>query len=231
MHPLIQSALNKGQRALSEYQAKRLLAGCGIPVTAEILVQSVLEAEAAAEKIGFPVALKACSPELMHKSESGVIELNVKSAKDVAGAYERIMSALSVNIDGMLVQEMAPGMRELVFGMSREPQFGPCVMLGLGGVMTEILDDAVVRVAPFDMAEARDMVEELRCRRLLDDFRGEKAADMNAVCKALCSLGAIGVEIPEIAEIDINPLKIDPAGRIKAVDALVVLKGGDHAAH
>jgi acyl-CoA synthetase (NDP forming) len=98
------------------------------------------------EKNRISVALKACSPDLMHKSEAGVIELGLKSANDVAAAYERIMATVSIELEGILVQEMVPGMRELVFGMSREPQFGPCVMIGLGGVMTEILNDAVFRV-------------------------------------------------------------------------------------
>jgi succinyl-CoA synthetase beta subunit len=223
--------MDQGQRALSEYQSKLLLAGYGIPVTTEILVQSSEEAITAAEKIGYPVVLKACSPDLMHKSEAGVIELSLKSANDVATAYKRIMASISIELEGILVQEMVPGMRELVFGMSREPQFGPCVILGLGGVMAEILNDVVLRVAPFDMAEAREMAEELRCRKLLDDFRGEKATDMNAICKALMALGEMSIDHPEIAEIDMNPVKIDPSGRIKALDALIVLKGGDHAAH
>jgi acetate---CoA ligase (ADP-forming) subunit beta len=231
MHSIIQSALDKAQHALSEHQSKLFLAEYGIPVTNEILVQSSDEAKIAGDKIGYPVALKACSQELMHKTEAGVIELNLKSTDDIAAAYDRIMSSISIELEGLLVQEMVPGMRELVLGMSREPQFGPCVMLGLGGVMTEILNDAVIRVAPFDMAEAREMAEELRCRKLLDDFRGEKAADMNAVCKTIMALGAISIDHPEIAEIDINPMKIDPSGRIKAVDALVALKGGDHATH
>ncbi|MCU0597776.1 MAG: acetate--CoA ligase family protein [Desulfobacterales bacterium] len=231
MNKIIKSALDRGQRALSEHQSKLFLAEYGIPTTVEFLVQSIDEAKAAAEKIGYPVALKACSADLIHKSESGVIELNLRSLSDVAAAYVRIMSAMPIGLEGVLVQEMIPGMRELVFGMSREPQFGPCIMLGLGGVMTEILNDVVVRVVPFDMAEAREMAEELRCRELLDDFRGERAVDMNAICRALTGLGEIGIAHPEIAEIDINPMKINSAGQIKAVDALVVLKGGNHAAH
>jgi len=231
MHPLIQLAIHKGQRALSEYQSKLLLTEYGIPITAEFLVQSVDEAKAAAEKIGYPVALKACSPDLMHKSEAGVIELTLKSANDVVAAYERIKSCTSLKLEGILVQEMVYGMREMVLGMNREPQFGPCVMIGLGGVMTEILNDAVFRVAPFDVTEAREMAGELRCHALLGDFRGEMAADMDVICRSLMALGEIGIDHPEIGEIDINPFKIDPSGRIKAVDALVVLKGGDHAAH
>jgi len=231
MHPIIQSAVNKGHRALSEFQSKRLLSEYGIPVSREMMTNSPDDACAAAEKIGFPVAVKACSHALMHKTEVGVIELNVKSAKDVSSAYQRIISSVSIKLEGVLVCEMVAGMRELVLGMSVEPQFGPCVMVGLGGVMTEILNDTAFRVAPFDLMEAREMIHELKSHKLFESFRGEQAVDSDAICKSLIALGEIALANPEIAEIDINPVKIDPYGKIKAVDALVVLKGEDHDIH
>lgn len=230
MHKIIQSAINNGQRALSEYESKQLLAEYGIPITREILVHSTDEAVSAAEKIGFPVAVKACSWQLMHKSEAGVIELNLKSGSEVAAAYQRIRSSVSLELEGMLVQEMVSGMRELVFGLTIEPQFGPCVMLGLGGVMTEILNDSVLRVAPFDLLEAKEMTQQLRSRKMLENFRGEESADIEAICRCLVALSAIGLAHPQIQEIDINPMKIDSSGHIKAVDALVVIKGDSYAA-
>ncbi len=229
IHQILQTALCQKKRALSEYESKLLLAAYDIPVAQEILVQSPAEALAAAEKIGYPVALKACSPDLMHKTEAGVIELNVASDKELISAFERIRSVAPVALEGVLVAEMVPGIRELVMGMHREPQFGPCIMLGLGGVMAEILNDAVIRVAPFDKLEALDMAWELKCRKMLDAFRGEKAANMDQICRALAALGDIGIHHPEIEEIDINPVKIDGTGNIKAVDALVILKGGRNA--
>ncbi len=221
-----QSEIESSPRALSEYESKKLLADYGIPVTDEVLVHSPDQAVAASNKIGFPVVLKACSPELMHKSEAGCIELSLPSDDDVIKAYDRILSSVSGSIfgelEGILVQEMISGARELVLGLTREPQFGPCVMLGLGGVMTEIFNDTVFRVAPFDQVEAEDMVSELKCRAMLDEFRGERPADVNTICQCLISLGRIGQDHPDISEIDINPLKIDKDGRVTAVDSLVV---------
>ena len=209
-------------RVLSEYRSKKLLADYGIPVTRELLVGSKKEAVSASAQIGYPVAMKACSPELMHKSESGCIVLGINSDKDVNQAYDKVVSSVSVELEGVLVQEMIPGIREVVLGLTREPQFGPCVMLGLGGVMTEILNDTVFRVAPFDRVEAKDMISELKSRSMFNDFRGEKPADIDTICRCLMALGSIGLNNPDISEIDINPLKIDSAGRVTAVDALVV---------
>lgn len=217
-----QSEIERSHRALSEYESKKMLAEYGIPVTQEILVQSKDQAVTAANEIGFPVALKACSPELIHKSDAGCVELSLTSGNDVAKAYDRILLSASVKLEGVLVSEMISGARELVLGLTREPQFGPCVMLGLGGVMTEIFKDTVFRVAPFDQVEAEDMIRELKSRAMLDEFRGELPADMKAICQCLISLGKIGLENPDISEIDINPLKIAKDGQVKAVDALII---------
>ncbi len=221
-----QSEKKSSHKALSEYESKKMLAEYGIPVTSEILAQSREQAVAAAKKIGFPVALKACSPDLMHKSEAGCVELSLTSDDDVANAYDPI-SLLCIRfvlgeLEDILVQEMISGARELVLGLTREPQFGPCVMLGLGGVMTEIFKDTVFRVAPFDRVEAEDMLQELKSKAMLEEFRGERPADIKTICQCLISIGQIGLDHPDISEIDINPLKIDPAGRVMAVDALVV---------
>jgi succinyl-CoA synthetase beta subunit len=216
------SEIERSHRVLSEYESKKMLAEYGIPVTQEILAQSKDQAVTAANEIGFPVVLKACSPELMHKSDAGCVELSLTSDDDVAKAYDRILSSASVELEGVLVSEMISGLRELVLGLTREPQFGTCVMLGLGGVMTEIFKDTVFRVAPFDQVEAEDMIKELKSRAMLDEFRGERPADMKAICQCLISLGKIGLENPDISEIDINPLKIAKDGQVTAVDALII---------
>jgi succinyl-CoA synthetase beta subunit len=221
---LIRSALDKGQSALSEYQSKKLLKAYDIPVTREELAHSADEAVSAAMSIGPPVVLKACSPELMHKSETGLIELNVRNPKDIRDAYERITAATDLELEGVLVQEMVPGQRELVLGLTRDSQFGPCIMLGLGGIMTEVFKDTAFRMAPIDMIEALDMTEELRSRAILKAFRGQEPADLDSICRSLIAIGKIGLELESISEIDINPLIIDPAGRLAAADALVVLK-------
>jgi succinyl-CoA synthetase beta subunit len=226
---LIKAALKQGHKALSEYQSKKLLSLYGIPVTRERLSQSADEATAAAAELGFPVVLKACSPELMHKSEHGSIELNLRGEADVREAYGRIIASVDLELEGVLVQEMVPGQRELVIGLTRDPQFGPCVMLGIGGTMTEVFEDTVFRMAPFDMVEAEDMADELRYKKVLEAFRGQKPADMQTLCRALTAVGQIGVELEAVSELDINPLIISPQGRVMAVDALVVLRRDGNA--
>ena len=195
---LIRSALKREQRALSEYESKKLLSLYGIPVTREQLSRSAGEAVSAAAEIGFPVVLKASSPELMHKSEHGSIELNLRSEGDVREAYGRIVGSVELELDGVLVQEMVPGQRELVIGLTRDPQFGPCVMLGIGGTMTEVFQDTVFRMAPFDMTEANDMTEELRFKKILGAFRGQKPVDMDTLCRALIAVGQIGLELEAV---------------------------------
>ena len=221
---LIRSALDRGQPALSEYDSKKLLSLYGIPVTRETLSRSADEAVSAAADLGFPVVLKACSPELMHKSERGCIELNLRSERDVREAYGRIIRSVNLELEGVLVQEMVPGQRELVVGLNRDPQFGPCVMLGIGGMMTEVFKDIAFRMAPFGMIEAKDMTEELRFKAILGAFRGQKPADMDILCHTLIAVGKIGLELETVSELDINPMIITPEGRVVAVDALVVLR-------
>lgn len=221
---LIRHALDRGQPALSEYESKKLLSLYGIPVAREKLSRSADEAVSAAADIGFPVVLKACSPELMHKSERGCIELNLRSEGDVRKAYGRIISSVDLELEGVLVQEMVSGQRELVVGLTRDPQFGPCVMLGIGGMMTEVFEDIAFRMAPFGKIEAKDMSEELRFKAILGAFRGQKPVDMDMLCRTLIAVGQIGLELDTVSELDINPMIITPEGRVVAADALVVLR-------
>jgi succinyl-CoA synthetase beta subunit len=221
---LIRLALDRGQATLSEYESKKLLSLYGIPVTREKLSSSADEAVSAAADLGFPVVLKACSPELMHKSERGCIELNLRSEGDVREAYGRIINRVDLKPEGIMVQEMVLGQRELVVGLTRDPQFGPCVMLGMGGIMTEVFEDTAFRMAPFDRIEAKDMAEELRFKTILGAFRGQKAVDMDMLCRTLIAVGQIGLELDTVSELDINPMIITPEGRVVAADALVVLR-------
>ena len=221
---LIKIALDRGQKALSEYQSKQLLKAYGIPVTREELAQNADEAAAIAARLGYPVVMKACSPDLMHKSEAGAVEIGLKNEAEARAAYQRLIGATAQTLEGVLVQEMIRGNRELVLGLSRDAQFGPCVMFGLGGVLTEVINDTVFRVAPLEMIDAQEMMQELRAKAILDPFRGQAAADREVLGRSLMALGQIGLENEAVAEIDVNPMIIDPAGRVKAVDALVVLQ-------
>lgn len=225
---IIEQGLARGQGALSEYWSKKVLAAAGVPVTREELAGDADQAVALAGEIGFPVALKACSWRLMHKSEAGAVALNLTGADAVRAAYERVAGAAD-ELEGVLVQEMVAGSRELVAGLIRDPQFGACVMVGLGGVLTEVLQDTAFRVAPPGLGEAQDMISELRCAAMLGRFRGQAAVDRQELGRMLIALGDLGLEHPAVAEIDVNPVIADRQGRLKAADALVVLRGGDHA--
>lgn len=211
--------------ALSEIASKKLLANFGIPTTREALAQNASEAAAMATEIGFPVVMKACSAQLSHKSDIGAVHLSIGNATQARAVYKKIVTDAPMDLEGVLVQEMIPGNRELVAGLHREPQFGPCVMLGLGGVLVEVLNESVFRLAPIDKAEAQDMIDELKFGSITGPFRGQAPADRSMLCTILCALGDMALQYPQITEIDINPLIIAPNGTLTAVDALVVLEG------
>jgi succinyl-CoA synthetase beta subunit len=222
---IIGPAIRIGQKALSEYDAKRFLSGHGIPVAEMRLCRTPEKAAESAAAIGWPVVVKACSPDLLHKSEHGAVHLNLASGEAVKQACRQLAAGGHTDIDGYLVEAMLCGRRELVAGMTRDPQFGPCVMLGAGGVFTEVLDDTVFRVAPFERSEALEMITELRSGKMLGDFRGEAAVDRHMLAGILLALGEIGTTCDNVAEIDINPLIVHPDGNLTAADALVVLGG------
>ncbi len=221
MEKIIQKAIGRGQRVLSEYDSKRVIASAGIPVNREKLARSRKEALAFAAQIGYPVVLKGCSGKTAHKTEMGLVKLNLGSAEDVSRAYDGI-TGKGMELDGVLVGEMIQGGREFVLGLSRDPQFGPCVMFGIGGVFTEAIRDVTFRVAPIAERDAEEMLDEIRLAGLLNALRGKPAVDRKALVRALVALGDLGYRHEEIVEIDINPVIISGDQPI-AVDALVVL--------
>ena len=218
----IAEALYQGQSALNEVDAKRFLASFGVPVVRETLSLEPEHAVREAKRIGFPVVLKALGEEISHKTEVGGVGLNLGSEAQVSEAGKRLLSI--EGCEGLLVQEMVPGQREFICGMIRDPQFGPCVMFGLGGVLTEVLKDIVFRMAPLETNDAREMIGTIRTGELLGPFRGEAAVQREVLVQTLVALGEIGCQHPQVREIDINPMKITPKGRPVAVDALVVLQ-------
>jgi succinyl-CoA synthetase beta subunit len=220
---LIKTALSQGLTSLSEFESKRFLASYGILVTREKLADTPEAAREAAGEIGYPVALKGSGPGLLHKTELDLIRLNLKDEAELLEAYDQLAAAAKVPLKEMLVQEMVTGDRELVAGMVRDPQFGPSVMFGLGGIYTEALGDVVFRVAPLSRWDALQMMEEFRGRKTLDAFRGLPPVVREGLADMLITLGKIGLGHPSIREIDINPLKIQSDGRPIAVDALIIL--------
>ncbi len=221
MEQIIKKALERGQKTLSEYDSKQVIQSVGIAVTREKLATSRDEAVKFAGEIGYPVVLKGCSDKAAHKTEMGLVKLKLANADEVGKAYDEI-TGKGVELDGVLVQEMVKGDREFVIGLSRDPQFGPCVMFGIGGIFTEVIKDVSFRVAPLTEMDAEEMIEEIRMKKLLDEFRGSPAVDKKELVKALVGIGDIGYKNSEIAEIDINPLIISGSKPV-VVDALVVL--------
>ena len=219
---IIQAAKKRGHRTLSEYDSKRVLKSYGIPVVKEVLVQDLAAVNEAASLIGYPLVLKACSPEVTHKTEKGLIEVNLRDEEDLAGACKRLRERIGEYEGDFLLQEMVKGTRELVIGMIRDPLFGPSVMFGLGGIFTEILQDVSFRVAPVEMKDAKEMVREIRGHKILEAVRGLEAVDLDLLSRSLMVLGEIGLEHEAIQGIDVNPLIVQ-GNRPVAVDALIVL--------
>ncbi len=226
MNP-VEKALTKGQSVLNEYEAKRFLAGFGVPVCRETLVSDPQGAAAEAATIGFPVVLKASGSTLLHKTEVGGVALNLKSPEEVKEEARRLLKIAGCQT--VLVQEMIRGDRELVCGLTRDAQLGPCVMFGLGGVLTEILEDAIFRLAPLTPADALEMMQEIRSAKILGPFRGQPPAEVRTLSRILVALGEIGLQYDAVSAVDINPVKIRPDGSPVAVDALVSLTDGEAA--
>ncbi len=218
----IARALSQGRPTLTEHESKELLKEFGIPICREMMALNAQSAASVASELGFPVVLKAAGAALSHKTEVGGVVLNLRNVEDVQREAERLLEI--PGCEGLLVQEMVKGGRELVCGMTRDPLFGPCIMFGLGGILTEVLKDTAFRLAPLTRWDAMEMVREIRGTKILAAFRGEEAVDLEALARTLVGLGEVAVKHPEILEIDVNPLKIRPDGQPVAVDALVVLK-------
>ena len=219
---IIEKALNEGRTALSEYESKQVLAAYQIPVTREILVDDVKDLTEATHEIGYPVVLKGCSFKISHKTEKGLIQVDIRSDKEARVAFEEVMANMDGTEKAVLVQEMVKGQRELVIGLTRDVQFGPCVMFGLGGIFTEILKDISFRVAPLEERDALEMMQDIKGHKILEAVRGMEAADLNTFSDILMKVGQIGLENESVKEIDINPVIIS-GNQPVAVDALVVL--------
>jgi len=224
---VLEHALQSGRPSLSEHDAKQFLSGFGINVCRETLVDAAVpdpveSAVAAAVSIGFPVVVKVSGTNLLHKTEVEGVALNLKSEAEVRDEARRLLRI--PGCEGLLVQEMVKGDRELVCGLIRDQQLGPCLMFGLGGIFTEVLDDAVFRVAPITAAEATEILAGIRSAKILDAFRGQAPVDRQALAGILVALGNIGLQHEAIQAIDINPVKIRNDGTPVVVDALITLQ-------
>ncbi|WP_027365634.1 acetate--CoA ligase family protein [Desulfotruncus alcoholivorax] len=229
--PGLEEDMRNLKGALSEGQSKDILAKFGIPVTAGGIANSEEEAVALAERIGYPVAVKIDSPDILHKTEAGAIALNLKSAEEVKVAYHKVLQNANqykpgAGINGVLVQEMLPEGTEVIIGVTRDPVFGPTVMFGLGGIFVEVLKDVSFRVAPLSPGDAMDMIKEIKGYQLLKGVRGKQPADINALADVIMKVSNLAVALGDnIKELDINPLIVYPERMgVKAADAVIVFK-------
>jgi len=206
---------------LSEADSRTLVAEAGVIVSRWATADTADNAAVAAEEMGFPVVVKLCGEAIAHKTERGLVRLSLTSADDVRAAATDLLGAATES-DGdveLLVSTMVRGDRELIAGLVRDPQFGPCVMLGVGGVLAEAVADVAFRLAPLERLDAHELIDNLGSQTLLGPFRGQPAVDRDALADTLCALGDLAGD-PAIASIDLNPL-IVVEGQPMAVDALV----------
>jgi len=220
----------QGRKELVEVEAREVFQAYGFPVARTILATNLEECIRAAREIAYPVVVKIASPLILHKTDIGGVVVGIGNTDDLIAAYENVTANArkfvpAASIWGVLVQEMLPPSRELILGMSRDSQFGPLIMAGLGGVYVEVLKDVAFRLAPLSEEEAREMLRELKSYWLLQGARGEKPADIDAVIECMLRVSQLVTDFPEIIELDINPLRVMEDGKgCLAADARIVLE-------
>ena len=215
----------KEKRALNNTEAKELLKKFGIPMVHDQFVDRRGDVISAAREIGYPVVLKGMGQKLLHKTDRGLVHLNLFDSQAVDNATQAIITEAGDELDGFIIQPQVKGRREFVAGLFQDHQFGTVIMFGIGGIFTEALSDVSFRLAPLNEFDADEMLEEIQGKALLGDFRGDKAVNREELVKTLLGLSQIGEKHPEVSEIDINPLLVTKEGRTLAVDALVVTGG------
>jgi acyl-CoA synthetase (NDP forming) len=218
----------KSQNLLTEVESKELLKKAGIPVVEAKLAQSKKEAISLSKEMGFPVVLKISSSDVVHKSDSGGVKLGLTNATQVGKAYSEIISSVKqaypeAQIQGVSVQPMAPSGVEVIVGMSKDPQFGPVLMFGLGGILVEVLKDVSFRIVPVTERDAREMIREIKGYPILEGYRGQKPASISALEKLIVKVSQFVEKNPQIKELDLNPIFAYPDKAV-AVDARIILE-------
>jgi acyl-CoA synthetase (NDP forming) len=225
---LIESVRREGRTVLTEVEAKELLKQAGVSVVETRLAASREEAIAISRELGFPVALKIASPDIVHKSDAGGVRLGLTTAKQVGKAYDGILQAIEekypeARIQGVSVQKMARPGTEVIIGMTKDPQFGPVIMVGLGGVLVEILKDVSFRIVPLTKRDAQEMIREIKGYPLLEGYRGREPVDVANLENLLLIVSDFVEKHPEVKELDLNPIFAYKDGAV-AVDARVILE-------
>jgi acyl-CoA synthetase (NDP forming) len=227
VNSVFQRARDEKRTSLLETESRELLRAYGVSLPPAEFVRSPAEAAAASIGLGFPLAMKVVSPDIVHKSDAGGVKLNLKDEEAVVRAFGEIVERASsvttqARVLGSMLSPMAPGGQECILGMIRDNQFGPVIMFGLGGIFVEVLKDVSFRVAPMTEQDLDDMIQEIKGYRLLTGIRGEKAKDIGAIKEILAKLNEIAVDNPEIREIDLNPVIVHEQGA-SIVDSRVIL--------
>jgi acetyl-CoA synthetase (ADP-forming) len=212
---------------LYEHEAKTLFSLYDLPVTRIFVATSKDDAVEAANRIGYPIVLKIISPQILHKSDAGGVIIGIENEQEVRDSYDRIINNskaynTDAEITGILVQEMAPKGTEIIIGATIDPTFGPTIMFGLGGIFVEILEDVSFRIVPIELADAREMIKEIKAYKILEGARNTPPSDQKTLADILVKVSNMLIECPEIRELDINPILAYPDSA-KIVDARIIM--------
>jgi acyl-CoA synthetase (NDP forming) len=230
---IIKKVLNEKRSSALANEAQRICAFHHIPTPPSVVTSNAEEALLKVKEIGFPVVLKVISPQILHKSDVGGVILNINDEKELETAYERLITEVirkepSAKIVGVLLEKMMPASTEVIVGGTRDPQFGPAIMFGLGGIFTEIYDDVSFRVAPIDKIDATNLIHELRGYKLLEGARGRPPADLNSIINILINVSNLMTEHDSVNQLDLNPVIVYPKGAC-AVDFRIIVGNSGEA--
>jgi acetyl-CoA synthetase (ADP-forming) len=225
---IFEQAKSEGRKFLLEYEAKAVCQEYGIPVTKVKVSKNAEEAAEFSAQIGYPVVLKIVSPDVIHKFDVGGVILDVNSKEEAKNGFNQILENVkkhkpNAQIDGILIQEMAPSSTEVIVGCIKDAQFGPTLMFGFGGTFVEVMKDVSFRIAPIDEADAREMMTEVKAYPILQGCRGQPPADIETLTKILLNVSKLVIDYPEIRELDLNPIMVYEKGA-KTVDARIILE-------
>lgn len=229
---IIRNAMLQGRSSLLLTEAQQICILHNIPVPKFALTSGVKETAAEAEKIGFPVALKIVSPDILHKSDIGGVALNINNVKELKLKYQEMTTQIAkkepkAKILGVMVQKMMPQSTEVIIGAIRDRQFGPSIMFGIGGIFTEVYDDSAFRVAPIDKIDAWNLIHSLRGSKILEGARGRPSVDIDAIASLLVSVSKLIMEHDAITELDLNPVISYPDGACVVDSRFIIKQNGE----
>lgn len=225
---ILEKVRTENRKYLMEHEAKKICEAYGIPITKFKVAKNIKEAIKFANEIGYPVVFKIISPDIIHKTDVGGVILDIKNDEEAEKAYKQIIKnvkkkAPNARIHGIFVQEMAPEGTEVIVGALKDPQFGPTLMFGLGGIFVEILKDVTFRIAPLTKDEAKEMIKEIRGYPLLKGYRGKPPADEEAIIDIILKVSKLVMDYQQISQLDLNPIFVYEKGA-KVIDARIILE-------